>query len=121
MQTDSIFRIAFWVLFGGMAVMQVYFASRVRQAGERVKADRQAIEREALKSRWASRKQEMHRAFDVIRREAATRQEAQREQSPADKVRQHDRREEFRAASEGRKRSRTRTRRRSPRDEGRSE
>jgi protein-S-isoprenylcysteine O-methyltransferase Ste14 len=29
-----------------MIVMQVYFASRVRQAGERVKADREAIERE---------------------------------------------------------------------------
>lgn len=46
MNTESVFRIAFWVLFGGMVVMQVYFASRVRQAGERVKADRQAIERE---------------------------------------------------------------------------
>jgi protein-S-isoprenylcysteine O-methyltransferase Ste14 len=46
MHTESIFRIAFWVLFGGMMVMQVYFASRVRQAGERVRADRQAIERE---------------------------------------------------------------------------
>jgi protein-S-isoprenylcysteine O-methyltransferase Ste14 len=44
--TDLIFRIAFWVLFGGMMAMQVYFASRVRQAGERVKADREAIERE---------------------------------------------------------------------------
>jgi protein-S-isoprenylcysteine O-methyltransferase Ste14 len=46
MNTDSIFRIAFWVLFGGMMVMQVYFASRVHQAGERVRADREAIERE---------------------------------------------------------------------------
>lgn len=46
MNTDTIFRIAFWILFGGMIVMQIYFASRVRQAGERVKADRQAIERE---------------------------------------------------------------------------
>jgi protein-S-isoprenylcysteine O-methyltransferase Ste14 len=46
MNTESIFRIAFWVLFGGMIVMQVYFASRVSRAGERVAADRQAIERE---------------------------------------------------------------------------
>ena len=46
MNTESIFRIAFWVLFGGMMVMQVYFASRVHRAGERVKADRDAIERE---------------------------------------------------------------------------
>jgi protein-S-isoprenylcysteine O-methyltransferase Ste14 len=46
MNTESIFRIAFWVLFGGLIVMQVYFASRIRRAGERVKADRQAIERE---------------------------------------------------------------------------
>jgi len=46
MSTESIFRIAFWVLFGGLMVMQVYFASRVHRAGERVAADRQAIERE---------------------------------------------------------------------------
>jgi protein-S-isoprenylcysteine O-methyltransferase Ste14 len=46
MSTESIFRIAFWILFGGLIVMQIYFASRVRQAGERVKADRNAIERE---------------------------------------------------------------------------
>ena len=46
MSTEPIFRTAFWVLFGGLIAMQVYFASRVRQAGERVKADRQAIERE---------------------------------------------------------------------------
>jgi protein-S-isoprenylcysteine O-methyltransferase Ste14 len=46
MSPESLFRIAFWTLFGGMLIMQVYFASRVRQAGERVAADRQAIERE---------------------------------------------------------------------------
>jgi protein-S-isoprenylcysteine O-methyltransferase Ste14 len=48
MNTETIFRIAFWVLFVGLILMQGYFASRVRQAGERVKADRQAIEREGL-------------------------------------------------------------------------
>jgi protein-S-isoprenylcysteine O-methyltransferase Ste14 len=46
MSTESIFRIAFWFLFGGLIVMQIYFASRVHQAGERVKADRNATERE---------------------------------------------------------------------------
>ena len=46
MSTASLFRIAFWVLFGGLIVVQVYFASRVRRAGERVAADRKAIERE---------------------------------------------------------------------------
>lgn len=46
MYTETIFRIVFWLLFGGLIVMQIYFASRVQQAGERVKADRKAIERE---------------------------------------------------------------------------
>lgn len=46
MNTESVFRIAFWVLFGGLMVMQVYFAAQVQRAGERVKADRDAIERE---------------------------------------------------------------------------
>jgi protein-S-isoprenylcysteine O-methyltransferase Ste14 len=46
MSTESLFCIAFWVLFVGLIVMQVYFASRVRRAGERVAADRKAIERE---------------------------------------------------------------------------
>jgi protein-S-isoprenylcysteine O-methyltransferase Ste14 len=43
---ETFFRIAFWFLFGGLIVMQIYFASRVHRAGERVKADRKAIERE---------------------------------------------------------------------------
>ena len=46
MNTESVFRTAFWILFGGLIVMQVYFASRVHRAGERVAADRKAIERE---------------------------------------------------------------------------
>lgn len=46
MAIESIFRIAFWILFGGLMIMQVYFARQVRRAGERVTADRQAIERE---------------------------------------------------------------------------
>ena len=46
MSSESIFRIAFWILFGGMLIMQVYFAFKVRRTGERVAADREAIERE---------------------------------------------------------------------------
>jgi len=46
MTTGSVFRVAFWVLFVGVFAMRIYFALRVRQAGERVMPDRQAIERE---------------------------------------------------------------------------
>ena len=46
MTTESTFRIAFWVLFGGILVMRGYFSFRVRQAGERLMPDREAIERE---------------------------------------------------------------------------
>ncbi len=46
MSAESIFRIAFWILFGGGIVMQVDFAARIQRAGERVGADRGAIERE---------------------------------------------------------------------------
>jgi len=38
MSAESLFRISFWALFGGMIVMQVYFASRVRGAEELVAA-----------------------------------------------------------------------------------
>jgi len=46
MTTESIFHIAFWVLFAGVLVMRIYFALRVRRAGERVMPDRQAVEHE---------------------------------------------------------------------------
>jgi len=46
MTTESVFRVAFWVLFGGVLVMRIYFALRVRRAGERVMPDRQAVEHE---------------------------------------------------------------------------
>lgn len=46
MTSESLFRIAFWLLFGGLIAAQIYFASRVRRSGERVSADRKAIERE---------------------------------------------------------------------------
>ena len=46
MTQETIFRIAFWILFAGVILMRMYFAIRVRQAKERVMPDRQAIERE---------------------------------------------------------------------------
>jgi protein-S-isoprenylcysteine O-methyltransferase Ste14 len=46
MTTESAFRIAFWILLGGVFVMRLTFAIRVRQAGERLMPDRQAVERE---------------------------------------------------------------------------
>jgi protein-S-isoprenylcysteine O-methyltransferase Ste14 len=46
MTTESIFRVAFWILFAGVLVMRIYFALRVRRAGERVMPDREAVERE---------------------------------------------------------------------------
>ena len=46
MSMESLFRIAFWFVFGGMIVMQVYFATRTRLDGERMAADRNAIKRE---------------------------------------------------------------------------
>jgi protein-S-isoprenylcysteine O-methyltransferase Ste14 len=46
MTTESNFRVAFWVLFAGVFIMRMYFALRVRQAGERVMPDREAVERE---------------------------------------------------------------------------
>ena len=33
MTTESIFHIAFWVLFAGVLAMRIYFALRVRRAG----------------------------------------------------------------------------------------
>jgi len=46
MDAESTFRIAFWILFGGVIVMQVYFSLQVYRAGERLMPDHQAIERE---------------------------------------------------------------------------
>jgi protein-S-isoprenylcysteine O-methyltransferase Ste14 len=44
--TETIFRLAFWVLLAGVLVMRIVFALRVRRAGERVMPNRQAVERE---------------------------------------------------------------------------
>jgi len=46
MSTETAFRIAFWVLFGGVLVMRIHFSLRVRLAGERVLPDREAVKRE---------------------------------------------------------------------------
>jgi protein-S-isoprenylcysteine O-methyltransferase Ste14 len=46
MTAESTFRLAFWILLAGVLVMRVYFSLRVRQAGERVMPDREAIDRE---------------------------------------------------------------------------
>jgi protein-S-isoprenylcysteine O-methyltransferase Ste14 len=46
MTTESTFRVAFWVLFAGVIVMRIYFTLKVRQAGERVMPDHEAVERE---------------------------------------------------------------------------
>lgn len=46
MATESLFRVAFWVLLGLVLAMRVYFSVRVRQAGERLLPDREAVRRE---------------------------------------------------------------------------
>ncbi len=46
MATETIFRILFLILLGGVMGMRIYFTARVRQAGERVMPDREAIRRE---------------------------------------------------------------------------
>jgi protein-S-isoprenylcysteine O-methyltransferase Ste14 len=46
MTTESIFRVAFWVLIAGIFAMRIFFTLQVRQAGERIMPDRQAVERE---------------------------------------------------------------------------
>ena len=46
MTSESAYHIAFWVLFGGVFVMRMSFALRVRRAGEHVMPDREAVERE---------------------------------------------------------------------------
>ncbi len=46
MDAETLFRMLFWSLFDGMVAMRIYFSFQVRQAGERLLADRQAVERE---------------------------------------------------------------------------
>jgi protein-S-isoprenylcysteine O-methyltransferase Ste14 len=46
MDNEGTFRLAFWVLIGLMMLMRIWFAIRVRRAGERLMPDRAAIRRE---------------------------------------------------------------------------
>jgi hypothetical protein len=46
MTTESIFRIAFLILFVMLLAMRVYFMVRVRRAGGRLTPDKQAVARE---------------------------------------------------------------------------
>jgi protein-S-isoprenylcysteine O-methyltransferase Ste14 len=46
MTSESAFRFAFWVLLVGVFLMRIYFALRVRRAGERLTPNHRAIERE---------------------------------------------------------------------------
>ncbi len=46
MDSEGIFRLAFWVLIGLMILMRIWFAIRVRRAGERLMPDQAAIRRE---------------------------------------------------------------------------
>jgi protein-S-isoprenylcysteine O-methyltransferase Ste14 len=46
MATETIFRIAFWILLAGVLIMRITFAIRVRRSGERIMPDGQAVERE---------------------------------------------------------------------------
>lgn len=48
MSSERIFQIVFWLLFGGLFIIQIYFVSRFRQAGDKVSADQKASEREGL-------------------------------------------------------------------------
>jgi protein-S-isoprenylcysteine O-methyltransferase Ste14 len=44
--TETLFRTLFWILFGGVLLMRVYFSLQVRRGGERLLPDRAAVERE---------------------------------------------------------------------------
>src|SRR5512147_1751910 len=46
MSPESPFRIAFWVLFGLVVVMRIYFMSRLRRSGGQIMPDRAAVRRE---------------------------------------------------------------------------
>jgi protein-S-isoprenylcysteine O-methyltransferase Ste14 len=54
MNSEPIFRIAFWVLLGALLVIRIVSMLRVRRAGERFMPDWQAIEREG-KATFAAR------------------------------------------------------------------
>jgi protein-S-isoprenylcysteine O-methyltransferase Ste14 len=48
METNTIFRILFFILLGGMLIVRIYFNLRVQRQGEGFMPDRQAIRREGV-------------------------------------------------------------------------
>ncbi len=46
MYMESIFRIAFWLIFGGMLALQAVYALRLRLAGQHTSSNRKAVVRE---------------------------------------------------------------------------
>jgi protein-S-isoprenylcysteine O-methyltransferase Ste14 len=48
MDTSSTFRMAFFILLGGMLVVRIYFNLRLKRAGERFMPDQQAIRHEGV-------------------------------------------------------------------------
>lgn len=44
--SETLFRTLFWILFGGVLAMRIYFSLQVRRAGEWLLPDRAAIQRE---------------------------------------------------------------------------
>src|SRR5512140_1965233 len=46
MTAETVFRIAAWTLLAGVLAMRIYSARKVRQAGERILPDREAVQRE---------------------------------------------------------------------------
>ena len=46
MSAESVFHVAFWILFAGVLAMRGYFSVQVRRAGERVMPNGEAITRE---------------------------------------------------------------------------
>jgi hypothetical protein len=46
MNSERTFRLAFWALLGVTLLMRIWFAIRVRRAGERLMPDKAAIRRE---------------------------------------------------------------------------
>jgi protein-S-isoprenylcysteine O-methyltransferase Ste14 len=48
MSNETLFRIGFWALLGGVLAMRAYFSIRVRRSGGRITPDRAAVRREGV-------------------------------------------------------------------------
>ncbi len=46
MSEETVFRVDFWILLAGVLAMRIYSALKVRQAGEHIMPDREAVQRE---------------------------------------------------------------------------